>query len=59
MATSKKGKYKKIGSTTKTTFKKTGLKSGTNYYFKVKAYSKFNSKTYYSSYSDTVSVKTK
>ena len=59
MATSKNGKYTKIGSTTKTYLKKTGLKKNKTYYFKVKAYSKSNSKNYYSSYSSVKSVKTK
>ena len=59
MATSKKGKYTKVGSTTKSYYKKTGLKKGKTYYFKVKAYSKFSGKTYYSSYSAVKSVKAK
>lgn len=59
MATSKNGKYTKIGSTTKTYLKKTGLKKNKNYYFKVKAYSKSGGNTYYSSYSSVKSVKTK
>lgn len=59
MATSKNGKYSKIGSTSNTSFKKTGLKKGKTYYFKVKAYSKFDSKTYNSSYSSVKSIKTK
>lgn len=62
-ATSRDGKYKKI-----TTIKKNstvkyvdskGLKKGKTYYYKVRAYKKSGSKTYYSAYSAVKSVKVK
>ena len=58
-ATSKDGKYTKIGSTTSTTFTSTGLKALTNYYYKVRAYYKTGDSTYDSSSSSPVGAKTK
>ena len=62
-ATSRNGKYKKIAtikknSTVKYTDSK-GLKKGKTYYYKVRAYKKSGSKTYYSAYSAVKSVKVK
>lgn len=58
MATSKKGKYKKIG-TTKAgihTFTKKGLKGKKKYYFKVVAFKKNNGKQYEGKYSAVKNV---
>ncbi|MCM1392938.1 MAG: fibronectin type III domain-containing protein [Ruminococcus sp.] len=52
-------KYKEIGSTTKTTFKATKLKSKTNYQFAVQAARTVNKKEYYGTVSSRLSVKTK
>ncbi|MCM1364305.1 MAG: fibronectin type III domain-containing protein [Faecalibacterium sp.] len=62
MATSKDGSYSKIktaGSSSTVSFKKTGLKSGQTYYFKVRAYKTYGSTKVYSSYSAVKSVKVK
>ena len=61
-ATSKNGTYKKVatikkGSSVKYTNK--SLKSGTTYYYKVRAYKTLDSKTYYGSFSSVRSVKVK
>ncbi|MCI8299953.1 MAG: hypothetical protein HFI69_06345 [Lachnospiraceae bacterium] len=58
-STSKKGKYKKIGSTTKLTYTDKKAKGGKTYYYKVRTGKKNNNKTYYSSYSKVKSVKAK
>ena len=58
-STSEKGEYKKLTGTTKTSFKKTGLKSGKTYHFKVRAYKKTDSGTVYSAFSAVKSAKTK
>lgn len=59
MATSKKGKYKKIAQTKKTSYTKTKLKKGKTYYFKVRAYKTYKGKKTYSAYSKVVKVKIK
>ena len=58
-STSEKGEYKKLTGTTKTSFKKTGLKAGQTYYFKVRAYKKTDSATVYGSFSTVKSIKIK
>ena len=58
-STSKDGDYKKLTSTSKTSFKKSGLKSGKKYYFKVRAYKKSDSGTLYGSFSAVKSAKIK
>lgn len=57
MSTEKNGTYKKIATTSSTSFVKTGLKAGKTYYFRVRAYAKFSGKTYYSAYSSKKSIK--
>ena len=62
MATSKKGKYKKVktissGKTTKYT--KSSLKKNKKYYFKIRTYRKVSGKKIYSSYSSIKNVKAK
>ncbi len=62
MSDSAKGKYKRIGianSSKKVRYIKSGLKSGNTYYFKVKAYKKYNGKKIYSSYSKAKKIKVK
>ena len=58
-STSKDGKYKKLTSTTKTSLKKSTLKSGKKYYFKVRAYKKASESTLYGSFSSVKSAKIK
>ena len=58
-STSKDGKYKKLKSTPKLSYKKTGLKSGKTYYFKVRAYKKLDSGTVFGSFSSVKSSKIK
>ena len=58
-STSKDGEYKKLKSTSKLSFKKTGLKSGKTYYFKVRAYKKTDAGTAFGSFSSVRSVKIK
>ena len=57
MSTSKNGTYTKLGTTKGTSYTKTSLKAGKTYYFKIRAWSKVDGKTYYSSYSSVKSVK--
>lgn len=59
MATSKKGKYKKIGDTKKLNLTKKSLKKGKIYYFKVRAYKTLNKKKTYGAYSVKVKAKIK
>ena len=59
MATSQKGKYKKIGDTKKLNLTKKSLKKGKTYYFKVRAYKTLNKKKTYSAYSVKVKAKIK
>ena len=58
-ATSKKGKYKKIGTSKKTTYTDKKATGGKKYYYKVRVCKKINKKNYYSSYSAVKSVKVK
>lgn len=58
-ATSKKGKYKKIGTSKKTTYTDKKATGGKKYYYKVRVCKKINKKNYYSSYSAVKSVKAK
>ena len=58
-STSEKGEYKKLTTTSKTSFKKTKLKSGKKYYFKVRAYKKTQNGTVYGSFSAVKGVKIK
>jgi hypothetical protein len=52
-STDKKKGFKKIKTTSKSTFKdKKGLVAGTQYYYKVRGYVKVNGKKYYSDWSD-------
>lgn len=55
---SAKKKYEKHGNFSKNTATVKNLKAGTNYYFKVRAYFKLDSKYYYGAFSDTLKVKT-
>lgn len=57
-ATSKTGKFSKVKSTTKTSYKNTSLKKKT-YYYKVRAYRMVSGKKVCSSYSSVVKVKVK
>ncbi|MGI6499950.1 MAG: hypothetical protein ACOX1S_03555 [Anaerostipes sp.] len=58
-ATSSNGQYKKVKTTTATTWKNTGLKTGKKYYYKVLGYQKNNGGTKYSQWSNTAGVKLK
>ncbi|MGN0460572.1 MAG: fibronectin type III domain-containing protein [Ruminococcus sp.] len=51
------GGYKKIKTTTGRTLKKAGLKVGSSYYFKVRAYTKSKGKTYYGAFSNVRKIK--
>ena len=55
---SAKGKYVKKATVSKTTATVKSLKAGTSYSFKVRAYFKYDSKTYYGEFSDVLKVKT-
>ena len=55
----KKGTWKKIGTTSKTYFSDSKLKSGTEYQYKVRAYKKVSKKNYYAEYSDIFITNTK
>lgn len=55
-ATSNNGKYSKIANVSSTTYKDTGRKSSSNYYYKVRAYKTVNGKKVYSSYSNVAYV---
>lgn len=57
-STSKSGTYKKIASTSSTSYKNTGLKLGATRYYKVRAYKTVNSKKVYGNFSSVVSGKT-
>lgn len=56
-ASSKSGTYSKIGATTATNFKDKRANSRKKYYYKVRAYKKIGSKTYYSKFSQPVLAK--
>lgn len=56
-ATSKNGKYSKIGTTTKTTYIDKRLTTKKTYYYKVRAYNKVGKKTYYGKFSPIISGK--
>ena len=58
-ATSKDGSYKRITTTTKTTYTDSNLTSGTTYYYRVRAVKKVSGVTYYGTFTSTKSVKTK
>ena len=63
-STSKSGTYKKVKTTTETSFTSKSLKSGKTYYFKVKGYKVYkkdekSKEKIYASYSDVKSVKAK
>lgn len=55
----KKKKDVKLGTTKNTTYKVTGLKAGTKYKFKVRAYKNINGKKYYGKYSSVKTLTTK
>ncbi len=55
-ATSSNGTYSKLGEVTTTSRKCPGLKPGTTYYFKVRAFIELNGKKTYSQYSSVVSA---
>lgn len=54
--TSKAGKYAHIANVASTTYKDTGRKSSSSYYYKVRAYKTVNGKKIYSSYSNVAYV---
>ena len=56
---SENGKYQKLTNVSKNSLKKTGLKSGNVYYFKVRAYKKTENGTVYSGFSTAKSIKIK
>lgn len=56
-ATSSNGTYTNLGSFTSLSKVSTGLKTGTTYYYKVRAYTEVNGTRYYSAYSTVVSAK--
>lgn len=58
-ATSKNGTYTKVATVSATTYKNTGLKTKTTYYYKVRAYKKITGNTLYSAWSDVKSFSTK
>ncbi len=59
-ATSKNGTYRRVKSTTSTSYTNSGLGRNKNYYYKVRAYRKLsNGKTLYGSFSSVVTAKTK
>lgn len=55
MATTKNGQYKKVGTTTKTTFTHSKLTVNQSYYYKVRAYT--DNKKFFSSYGSVISGK--
>lgn len=57
-ATSKKGKYKKIATTKKTSLTNTKLKPEKKYYYKIRAYKKSNKSYKYSRFSSIICIKT-
>ncbi len=58
-ATSKKGKYKRVATTKKTSLTNKGLKKKKTYYYKVRAYKTVKGKKYYGSYSTVKKLKLK
>ena len=58
-ATSSKGSYSKIKTTSATSFTNTGLAANKTYYYKVRSYRKVGKSTKYSSFSSVKSAKTK
>lgn len=55
-ATSRTGTYTLLANTTKTTYTNTGLKSGNQYYYKIKTYKNIGATKIYSGYSDIASA---
>ena len=55
-STSKNGTYKRIGTATKNSFSDTSVKTGTKYYYKVRAIIKVDKTNIYSAYSSAVSA---
>lgn len=58
-STSKKGKYKKLATTKKTSYTDKKATGGKKYYYKIRVCKKIDKKNYYSSYSAVKSVKAK
>ena len=57
-STSKNGTYTKVGTVSTTSFKNTGLKKGTTYYYKVRAYKTVGSTKLYGAYSSVYTLAT-
>ena len=57
-ATSKNGTYTKVATVSTASYKNTGLKSGTTYYYKVRAYKSVGTTKIYGNYSAIYTIAT-